>query len=84
MAIDVSENMIEKAKEYVHNDNVTFIHGDFMDHDFKEKFDKIFSVRVFEYISNKKEFFRKTSTYNASPCCGVKLSGDDAFLKNHT
>jgi len=59
VAIDVSEKMIKKAKEYVHNDNVTFINSDFMDHDFREKFDKIFSVRVFEYISNKKEFFRK-------------------------
>ena len=59
VAIDVSEKMIEKAKEYVHNDNVTLINSDFSGHDFKEKFDKIFSVRVFEYISNKKDFFRK-------------------------
>jgi ubiquinone/menaquinone biosynthesis C-methylase UbiE len=60
VAIDISEKMIERAKENIQNDNVTFINSDFMDHDFKEKFDKIFSVRVFEYISNKKDFFRKT------------------------
>lgn len=59
VAIDVSEKMIEKAKEYIQNDNVAFINSDFMDHEFKEKFDKIFSVRVFEYISNKRDFFRK-------------------------
>jgi cyclopropane fatty-acyl-phospholipid synthase-like methyltransferase len=59
VAIDISEKMIEKANENIQNDNVTFINSDFMDHDFKEKFDKIFSVRVFEYIPNKKDFFRK-------------------------
>jgi len=59
VAIDISEKMIEKAKENIHNDNVTFINSDFMNCDLKVRFDKIFSVRVFEYISNKKEFFRK-------------------------
>jgi len=59
VAIDVSEKMIKKAKAYTNNDNVTFINSDFMDHHFREKFNKIFSVRAFEYISNKKEFFRK-------------------------
>ena len=59
VAIDISEKMIEKAKENIHNDNVTFINSDFMGHDFKEKFAKIFSVRVFEYIPNKKDFFGK-------------------------
>jgi len=58
VAIDISEKMIEKAKEHTHN-NMTFIKSDFMNHDFKEKFDKIFSVRASEYIPNKKEFFRK-------------------------
>ncbi len=59
VAVDISEKMIEKAKENIHNDNVTFINSDFTDHDFKEKFDKIFSVRVFEYIPNKKDLFKK-------------------------
>ena len=59
MAIDVSERMIENAKEHVHDNNVTFINSNFMDYTLREKFDKIFSVRVFEYISAKEEFFRK-------------------------
>ena len=59
VAIDVSERMIENAKEHIHNNNVTFVNSNFMDYNFREKFDKIFSVRVFEYISAKEEFFRK-------------------------
>ena len=59
VAIDVSERMIENAKEHILNNNVTFVNSNFMDYNFREKFDKIFSVRVFEYISAKEEFFRK-------------------------
>lgn len=59
MAIDVSKRMIENAKERIHDNNITFINSNFMDCTLREKFDKIFSVRVFEYISAKEEFFRK-------------------------
>jgi SAM-dependent methyltransferase len=59
VAVDISEKMIEKAKEYKQK-NIVFINTDFMDFNFKEKFDKIFSVRAFEYIINKKIFFSKS------------------------
>jgi cyclopropane fatty-acyl-phospholipid synthase-like methyltransferase len=69
VAIDISKKMIEKAKENIQNNNVTFINSDFTDHDFKEKFDKIFSVRVFEYIPNKMDFFRRV-------CCLLNPGGE--------
>jgi len=59
MAIDISKKMIENAKKHIHDNNVTFINSNFMHHAIGEKFDKIFSVRAFEYISAKEEFFRK-------------------------
>jgi ubiquinone/menaquinone biosynthesis C-methylase UbiE len=76
VAIDMSENMIKKAKEHIHEDNLTFIQSDFMDHDFKEKFDKIFSVRVFEYIQSKKDFFRKV--------CSLLNSGGELVIVTKT
>jgi ubiquinone/menaquinone biosynthesis C-methylase UbiE len=59
VAIDISENMIAEAKANVANGNVEFILGDFVDIDLKEKYDKIFSVRVFEHFDEKKKALEK-------------------------
>lgn len=61
VAIDISKEMIDKVKNYVKDNNVKFINCNFLDFEVNEKFDKIFSVRVIEYIPNKIKLFKKIS-----------------------
>ncbi|MFX0132455.1 MAG: class I SAM-dependent methyltransferase [Candidatus Hodarchaeota archaeon] len=58
-AIDISEKMIEKAKENSNQRNISFINCDLLDFVTDKKFNKIFSVRVIEYIRDKKKLFKK-------------------------
>ncbi|MBI2076276.1 MAG: class I SAM-dependent methyltransferase [Candidatus Aenigmarchaeota archaeon] len=52
IAIDISKDMLKRAKRYVNRKNVKFLLSDsFSQTDFK--FDKIFAVRSFEYIKDK-------------------------------
>lgn len=58
-AVDISNKMINEAKKYCNNPKIKFLHGHVMKLDLKEKFDKIYAVRVFEYIQDKESFIRK-------------------------
>lgn len=52
IAVDISKDMLKRAKKYVNRENVKFLLTDsFPETD--QKFDKIFSVRSFEYIKDK-------------------------------
>jgi len=60
VAIDLSQRMIQQAKKYSKNfSNVNFLCNDFMKQTFDDKFDKVFAVRVVEYIHNKIKMFKK-------------------------
>jgi len=60
VALDISECMIKKAKKYVVSKKVKFIRNDFMKQNFKEKFDKLFTVRAIEYFGDKSRFIKKS------------------------
>ena len=60
-AIDLSQKMISEAKKHIASENVRFICGDFMEHEFNQQFDLIISVRCIEYIQNKQFFLEKCS-----------------------
>lgn len=60
VSVDISKKMIYEAKKYCKcRKNISFIHGDIMELNFDEKFDKIISVRSLEYIKNKKALLNK-------------------------
>lgn len=64
VAIDISSNMLSKLKEKSENNsiyNIQTIKGDFLDIDFTEKFDYIFSFSSIEYIKDKEALFEKIS-----------------------
>lgn len=58
-AIDLSEKMIEKAKKRF--PKAKYYCEDFLKFNCKEKFDKIFSIRVIEYAEDKELFVKKCS-----------------------
>ncbi len=58
-AIDISAGMLLAAKKYVNKKNVRFEKSDFLNYKTKERFDKIFAVRVLESFSNKGLAIRK-------------------------
>lgn len=58
-SIDISEEMLREAKRYAKAKNVSFVNADFSRYNTKEKFDKIYFVRVFEYFKNKDAALRK-------------------------
>ncbi len=60
-AVDISKKMINEAKKYCKDKNVRFLHGDIMKLRLNQKFDKIYAVRVLEYIKDKEGFVRKMS-----------------------
>jgi len=60
-AIDISEKMIENAKENSNQRNITYINCDVLDFETNKKFNKIFSIRVIEYI--KKKLFKKIRNF---------------------
>ncbi len=62
VAVDLSISMLEEAKRFCSGQkNISFVHSDIMNLELKEKFDKIFSVRSFEYVTDKKSLLMKLS-----------------------
>lgn len=58
--IDVSSKTIDRAKENLaFADNVEYILADYLDYDFKTRFDVIYSSLTLLHIKNKQEFFNK-------------------------
>ncbi len=51
-AVDISKEMIEKSKKNNGLRNVKFVVSDFLSFRTKEKFDKIFAIRSFEYLDS--------------------------------
>ncbi len=62
VAVDISSEMLNEAKRRCSGQkNIKFIHSDIMDVELKDKFEKIFCVRVLEYVANKKALLKKLS-----------------------
>ena len=58
--IDVSPKTIDRAKENLSfTDNVEYILDDYLEHNFYNKFDVIYSSLTLLHIENKQEFFNK-------------------------
>ncbi|MFA4819884.1 MAG: class I SAM-dependent methyltransferase [Candidatus Aenigmatarchaeota archaeon] len=59
-AVDISKNMIQKAKKNTNMRRDTkFVVSDFLSFKSKKKFDKIFAVRSFEYLDNIEDGLKK-------------------------
>ena len=70
--IDFAKNMIDLGNQYSQKYNVgdscTFLHGDFLNHDFKNQtFDLTFALGVFDYIHNPEEFLKKMKEGRKKP-----------------
>lgn len=59
IAIDISPHMIKEARKYAHEKNIKFLTGNLSSMSIKQKFDKIFAIRSFEYIEDKLQVIRK-------------------------
>jgi 2-polyprenyl-3-methyl-5-hydroxy-6-metoxy-1,4-benzoquinol methylase len=51
-ALDISAEMIDRARQYVQEGNVTYVHTDVAQYQLTEVYDAVFSVRVVEYLEN--------------------------------
>ncbi len=58
-AVDISKNMIQKAKKNATMRNTKFVVSDFLSFKSRKKFDKIFAVRSFEYINDIEDGLKK-------------------------
>ncbi len=65
VGIDFAPHMIEFtaniAKEMGVDDRCEFITGDFMSHDFKENFDVVLALGVFDYVKDAAAMFKKAA-----------------------
>lgn len=52
-AVDISEQMLARARLYVDDARVTFIKSDFVEFQSQNAYDKVFGVRVFEHFPEK-------------------------------
>ncbi|WPX08535.1 class I SAM-dependent methyltransferase [Anaerocellum danielii] len=60
IAVDISEKMIEKAKEkFKHASNITFLCADVVSLEFEEYFDVVFCYSVFPHIDDKEKAIKK-------------------------
>jgi len=75
-AVDLSQTMLAHARKTVKDKNVRFINADIMEFKNEEKFDCIFSVRMIEYIQDKKQFFQK--------CHDMLISGGKTCIVTKT
>ena len=58
--IDFSKKTIERAKENLQEyDNISYICSDFMEYNFKEKFDVVYSSLTLMHIKEKRDFYKK-------------------------
>ena len=60
--IDISPKTIARAKENLPFDNTNLIYGDFLNYDFSEKFDVIFSSLTFMHFQNKSFVINKIAS----------------------
>ena len=51
--IDISPKTVEIAKKHLHFDNVSLVCGDFLEHQFDEKFDLVYSSLTFMHVEDK-------------------------------
>lgn len=58
-ALDISPDMIERAREYTESENVEFVRADVAQYPFIEPVDTIFSVRVVEYLQDWRPVFER-------------------------
>lgn len=58
-AVDISSGMIERAKEKVNSEKVTFILGDMEQLEFIESYDLIISTSTFQWIKNLEGLIKK-------------------------
>ncbi len=58
-AVDISKNMIQKAKKNANMRNIKFVASDFLSFKSRKEFDKIFAVRSFEYINDIEDGLKK-------------------------
>ena len=59
VAIDINKNSIAFAKKKYNRGNITYIHSDIFDYEFKEKFDNVVLSNVLEHIKNRKKLLTK-------------------------
>lgn len=64
IAVDISKGMLKQARNNIKSTNVTFLLGDFLEDSIlsKYEFDAIFSIRAFEYFSNKEQAIKKANS----------------------
>lgn len=61
--IDISPRTINVAKTHLHFENTTLICGDFLEYDFAEKFDIIYSSLTFLHIQDKEKAIQTVAKY---------------------
>jgi ubiquinone/menaquinone biosynthesis C-methylase UbiE len=63
VALDLSEGMLTQARAHVVAPNVAFVRGDAATFATDERFDRVISVRVLEYVPEWREIIRRLSTF---------------------
>lgn len=93
-AVDISGNMIIKATKYCEGiKNVRFLKSDIDKIKLTDKFDRIFAVRVFEYVKDKEAVLKKLSKLlkksgkiiiitKTSPCLWESTTQKKGFWQN--
>jgi ubiquinone/menaquinone biosynthesis C-methylase UbiE len=74
--VDISDTMLDIAKNRLKEHEITFHLGDFMELRFEEKFDLIIAVRSFEYFEEKEKFIHK--------CNNILSDGGEIILVTKT
>jgi len=79
--IDISKKTVFVAKEHFKNyDNISFIHGDFINYDFNNTYDVIFSTLTFMHFKDKKKVLVKA--FNLLNCNGTFVLSIDKNNQN--
>lgn len=79
--IDISKKTVFVAKEHFKNyDNIDFIHGDFINYDFNNTYDVIFSTLTFMHFKDKKKVLVKA--FNLLNCNGTFVLSIDKNNQN--
>lgn len=79
--IDISKKTVFAAKEHFKNyDNISFIHGDFINYDFNNTYDVIFSTLTFMHFKDKKKVLVKA--FNLLNCNGTFVLSIDKNNQN--
>ena len=79
--IDISKKTVFVAKEHFKNyDNISFINGDFINYDFNNTYDVIFSTLTFMHFKDKKKVLVKA--FNLLNCNGTFVLSIDKNNQN--